>query len=102
MRGAKELLVATRPFAREERWRSWWHLGSTLFVLLALVAFGAADVAWWMRLPGSVLAGLVLVRMFVLYHDQQHGAILRGSRAANFVMTLFGLAILNPPSVWKR
>jgi omega-6 fatty acid desaturase (delta-12 desaturase) len=102
MRGSKEILLATRPFAREERWRSWWHLSSTLVVLLVLIAFGTADVAWWIRLPGSVLAGLVLVRMFVLYHDQQHGAILRGSRTANFTMSLFGLAILNPPSVWKR
>src|SRR5262245_17595709 len=102
MRGAKELLLATRPFAREVRWRSWWHLWSTLALFVSLVAFGMTELPIIVRLPASIAAGLVLVRMFVLYHDQQHGSILRGSSLANFVMSLFGLAILNPPSVWKR
>ena len=102
MRGGKELVLATRPFAREVRWQSWWHLWSTLAVFVGLVAFGMTELPWYERLPVSIIAGLVLVRMFVLYHDQQHGSILRGSGLANFVMSLFGLVILNPPSVWKR
>lgn len=102
MRGSKELLLATRPFAREVRWLSWWHFLSTLVLFVALIAFGTTEHDWYVRLPVSVLAGLVLVRMFVLYHDQQHGTILRGSTVANFLMSLFGMAILNPPSVWKR
>ena len=48
------------------------------------------------------MAGLMIVRFFVLYHDHQHGAILKGSKLADFVMLAFGLATLNPPSVWKR
>jgi omega-6 fatty acid desaturase (delta-12 desaturase) len=50
----------------------------------------------------SILAGLTLVRLFILFHDHQHGTILRGSWLAGAVMHGFGLLTLNPPSVWKR
>jgi omega-6 fatty acid desaturase (delta-12 desaturase) len=49
-----------------------------------------------------MLAGLVLVRMFVIYHDYQHGTILRGSRVADAIMWTYGLFALNPPSIWNH
>jgi len=45
--------------------------------------------------------GLVTVRMFVIYHDHQHAAILRRSRLADVLMGVFGVLVLAPPSVWK-
>jgi omega-6 fatty acid desaturase (delta-12 desaturase) len=102
MRTQKELLIATKAYAHEVRWRSWWHLWSTLAVIGLLLATVCTDVAWGLRLPVSIVLGLVIVRMFVLYHDHQHGAILQRSRLANAVMTVFGLVILSPSSGWKR
>jgi omega-6 fatty acid desaturase (delta-12 desaturase) len=37
-----------------------------------------------------------------LFHDFQHGAILHGSPIARVIMLFYGLATLNPPSVWNR
>ncbi|MBA3314971.1 MAG: fatty acid desaturase [Planctomycetaceae bacterium] len=102
MRTDKEILLATRPFAREVRWRSWWHLGSTVFVAAALLGIASYDALGALRFVFGVLAGLTLVRLFVLFHDHQHGSILRGSKLADGVMTAFGIWSLNPPSVWKR
>lgn len=102
LRDSKSLLLATRPFAREHRLRSWWNLGTTVLALGAVLAFTCSDVLWVIRLPFSLTAGLLLVRFFVLYHDQQHGSILRGSKAASAIMWVFGVVSLNPPSVWKR
>ena len=102
MRTAKELLIASKQFAYEHRWRSWWHLWTTLGALLGLVAVAVSDLPWALRLSASVLAGLVTVRTFIIYHDYQHGAILRGSPLASFLMGLYGLLTLNPPSVWNR
>jgi omega-6 fatty acid desaturase (delta-12 desaturase) len=102
MHDSKQLLLATRPFAREQPWRSWWHLGSTIAALGIFVALACSETPWVLRLPFSVTAGLLLVRFFVLYHDHQHGSILRGSKLADAIMLLFGLLSLNPPSVWKR
>ena len=102
MRDGNELIQATREFASEKRWLSWWHLGSTLAVLVGLFVVACQDGAWWIRVPSSVVAGLVLVRLFIIYHDYQHGTILKGSPIVAFFMTIYGLLTLSPPSIWKR
>ena len=102
MRTANELLRATVPFAREVRWRSWWHFGSTLSVLAGLLGLTCLEDPWWGRLPVSALAGLTMVRMFAIYHDHLHGTTLRGSTLAKVLLGTYGLLLLTPPSVWRR
>jgi omega-6 fatty acid desaturase (delta-12 desaturase) len=50
----------------------------------------------------SLLAGLTLVRMFTIYHDHQHGTILRRSALADIMLGSYGLLLLTPPSIWRR
>src|SRR5438552_7861656 len=102
MRTASELVRSTKPFAREVRWRSWWHFCSTLAVLAGLLGLTCLEVPWWERLPASLLAGLTMVRMFAIYHDYQHGTILRGSVLADVLLGACGLLLLTPPSIWRR
>jgi omega-6 fatty acid desaturase (delta-12 desaturase) len=102
MRSERELVLATRPFASEQRWRSWWCLWSTLGLFVALLLLAASDWNWPLRVASSTIAGLTLVRLFTIFHDHQHGTILRGSALANFVMSAVGLLCLTPPSVWRR
>jgi len=102
MRTASELIQATKPFAREVRWRSWWHLWSTLAVLAGLLGIASLGVPWWWRLPVSVLAGLTMVRLFTIYHDHQHGTILRRSALADLLLRAYGLLLLTPPNIWRR
>jgi omega-6 fatty acid desaturase (delta-12 desaturase) len=102
MRTPKELLIASKDFADEYRWLSWWHLCSTAVALAAGVALSISDLHWGIRAVASVVTGLVGVRLFILYHDFQHGAILRESRLATCLMSLYGLSMLNPPSSWNR
>jgi acyl-lipid omega-6 desaturase (Delta-12 desaturase) len=102
VRTDREILLATLPFAREVRSRSWWHLGTTAAAAALLLASAGWDAAGLLRLPLSILAGLTLVRMFVVYHDHQHGSFLARSKPASALMAAFGIWSLNPPSVWKR
>jgi acyl-lipid omega-6 desaturase (Delta-12 desaturase) len=102
MRTHKELLIATKAYARESRALSWWHFLSTLGVMGLLLAVICSELPLWLRIPTSVALGLVIVRVFVLYHDHQHGAILSGSRLADWMMRGIGLLILSPSSGWKR
>ena len=53
------------------------------------------------RVACSVLTGLLYLRLFVIYHDQQHGAILLRSKLAECFMRVFGILILSPSSVWR-
>ena len=103
MRTAKELLVASREYASEYRWLSWWHLGSTIgLVAIAIAVAVSGDLHWGIRAASSVLAGLITVRLFIIYHDFSHGAILRDSWLATIVMRVYGVTMLNPPSAWNR
>ena len=49
----------------------------------------------------SVLSGLLLLRLFVIYHDQQHHAILPRSRVAAALMRVFGILVLSPSGIWR-
>lgn len=49
----------------------------------------------------SIFAGLVTVRFFVIYHDQQHHAILPKSWLAEQLMRVFGVFALSPSSIWR-
>jgi omega-6 fatty acid desaturase (delta-12 desaturase) len=53
------------------------------------------------RLGCSAFASLMLMRCFVIYHDQQHYAILSRSRLAEGLMKLYGILVLTPSSVWR-
>ena len=98
----KELILATKPFAKEDRGKSWWLMLSTFALLLG----GIAGTIWVqpvaLRLLCSIATGLFIVRMFVIYHDHQHHAILYRSAIADAIMTAFGIYVLTPTSIWKR
>lgn len=101
-RSEKELLLATRPFTEEDRARGWMLTLSSVAILAGLTA-GAVLSPWWpLRLAFSLVEGLTIVRVFCLFHDFQHGAILRQSKVAEAFFWLFGVTILSPASVWRE
>lgn len=102
MRDAKQLFLATKKFAAENVWLSWWHVCSTLVIFTGLLTVVCLDLPLVLRVPASVLAGFVTTRLFVLYHDHQHHSILSGSRLAAVFFYAFGMLSMNPPSIWNR
>ena len=102
MRTGRELVSATRDFAREDRAKSWFHFFETFGIFGALLAVTIVSDVWWVRLPVSILLGFVVVRCFILYHDYMHNAILRDSAFAKAVFYAFGVYVMTPPNVWKQ
>lgn len=102
VRMGRELLQATNRFAVESVARSWWHVGST-FVLLIAVLAGAGLTPWWpLRLLLSILGALLIVRTFITFHDYMHGAILSGSRGARVLFGVYAALGLTPQRSWKK
>ncbi len=98
----KQLILATRPYAQEDRKKSWIYTLTTL-LLLGVMLFGALyPFHISIRITCCILEALLLARMFVIYHDYLHRAILRRSVAANVLFTFFGWYMLTPRSIWKR
>lgn len=86
----------------EVRWKSYWYALSTLALLILFTAGTIWNVHPAAKVLSSIFSALVLVRMFVIYHDQQHYAIFHKAIPANILFTLIGLYILAPSSIWKR
>lgn len=101
VRSEKDLLIASKAFTVENRLQSWVALFTTLAVIGALAAL-AATLPWYLALPAAVIQGLTLVRGFCLYHDFQHGALLRNSTVARGIFWLYGELLLVPPNVWRE
>lgn len=102
MRTGKELILASKVYTAENRSKSWIETIITLlligffFTATCLIPFAL------LRLPFSFVCALLYVRMFVIYHDYQHHAILQGSPIATLLMKAFGIYILAPQNIWKR
>jgi len=101
MKSGVELIRATKLYAKDSTARSWWCILSTGFLIIAAIALTLAPVPLYSKLFGSVLAGLLILRFFVIYHDQQHHAILPRSKVAGVIMGVFGILSLSPSSIWR-
>ena len=116
-RDGKTLLAAAKEFQKEDRARSWFHFFETFAVFGALQAVTAmaparalaagsttpAAAAWWAAaLVCALVQGLVIVRLFIVYHDYMHLAILRNSTFAKWTMYAYGIYVLTPPNVWRQ
>ena len=98
----KDLILATRRFAQENRAKSWWHVIITIVVLAGAYTGVFLPSPWWAKALCSFLVALTLGRMFVIYHDFLHHSILEHSKAAKGLFTVFGWYMLAPVSVWER
>jgi omega-6 fatty acid desaturase (delta-12 desaturase) len=102
MRTGRDLIRATKAYAKENRALSWTYLLSTLAFFAVTFALTQLPIFWPLRLAASILTGLLIVRVFVIFHDYQHGAILNESKIGLAIMNAVGIYTLAPSSVWKR
>jgi omega-6 fatty acid desaturase (delta-12 desaturase) len=101
MRTGTELILATKPYAKDDSVRSWWCVLSTGALLLLALAGTLWNFHWAAQAACSVASGLLILRFFVIYHDQQHHAILPNSKLAEGLMRVFGIFALSPSSIWR-
>ena len=101
MNSAQTLHARTKAYARDHSWRSWWCILSTAVLLMVALAGTLPVFPMLLRMGASLLAGLLSLRLFVIYHDQQHRAILPRSWLAELFMRLFGIWSLSPSSIWR-
>jgi len=102
MNHAESLYPRTKAYARDYSWRSWWCILSTAFFFAAALAGTLPGLPLVLRIACSGLAGLLMVRLFVIYHDHQHRAILPKSRLAEILMRVIGICLLCPSSTWRH
>ena len=101
MRTGQELILATKKYAQDVTAKSWWCILSTLILLLIALVGTHWNFHPIGKMVCSLLSGLLVLRLFVIYHDQQHHAILPRSRLAERLMQVVGILTLSPSSIWR-
>ena len=84
-------------------WRAVWQLVNTLGPYVLLWYLMHLTVAWsyWLTFALAVLAGLFLIRIFIIFHDCGHGSFFK-SRLANDVLGFItGVLTLTPYYHWR-
>jgi len=84
-------------------WRASWQLINTVgaYVALWVAMFWALRVSWWLTLPIAALAGLFLVRTFIIFHDCGHGSFFASRRANAFWGFVTGTLTFTPYYHWR-
>ncbi|HKX62025.1 MAG TPA: fatty acid desaturase [Verrucomicrobiae bacterium] len=83
--------------------RALWQIINTLgpLALIWYLMYRTLAISWWLTLPLAMLAGLFLVRVFIIFHDCGHGSYFK-SRSANDVIGFFtGLLTFTPYYQWR-
>ncbi len=103
MRSEKEIIAASKQFIGDNTARSWYEFLITL-VLIGGMQFTCFQTEWPLaaRAAASVVCGLLYVRLFVIYHDYRHRAILTTSPVAAALMQVVGWYVLAPEKIWTR
>jgi len=102
MRTGAELNVATKPYAIEDRAKS-WRLLTEVLVLLVGSLVGIAVAPWWpVQLLLAVFVAGLQVRLFIFFHDYLHNAIFVDSKAASAIFSVAGFYMMSVRSVWRE
>ena len=84
-------------------WRATWQLVHTItcYAILWYLMYRSLAVSYWLTLPLAIVAGGVLVRIFILFHDCGHGSLFRSRRANDLVGFVTGLLTFTPYYHWR-
>ncbi len=83
--------------------RSLWQLSSTLglYALLWYLICLSLAVSIWLAVPLVLIAGGVLVRVFIIFHDCGHGSFFKSKTANDRVGFITGLLTFTPYHHWR-
>lgn len=84
-------------------WRAVMQLVDTLglYALLWYLTWRSLTVSYWLALGMAILAGGVLVRVFIIFHDCGHGSFFRSQRANDIVGFIAGVLTFTPYYHWR-
>jgi omega-6 fatty acid desaturase (delta-12 desaturase) len=90
-------------FEKPSLGRAIWQLTNTLVPYAALwyLMYLSLAVSWWLTVPLALLAGALLVRVFIIFHDCGHNSFFKSPRANAVTGFLTGVLTFTPFHHWK-
>jgi omega-6 fatty acid desaturase (delta-12 desaturase) len=84
-------------------WRAVWQLVNTLgpYALLWLLMYRSPAWSYWVTAGLAILAGLFLVRIFIIFHDCGHGSFFKSHLANDVIGFITGVLTFTPYYQWR-
>jgi acyl-lipid omega-6 desaturase (Delta-12 desaturase) len=84
-------------------WRAGWQLASTLglYAVVWGLMYWSLGVSYWLTVPLVLLAGGLLVRLFIIFHDCGHGSFFKSPLANHAVGSVLGVLTFTPYYHWR-
>ena len=90
-------------YQQPSRLRAAWQLTNTLvpFVALWTLMYFVAPVSYWLVVPLAILAGGLIIRLFIIHHDCGHGSFFKSRRANDVWGFITGVLTFTPYQHWR-
>jgi acyl-lipid omega-6 desaturase (Delta-12 desaturase) len=84
-------------------WMASWQLVNTLgsYLLIWVLYCHALSLSWWLVPPLVAIAGGLLVRTFIIFHDCGHGSFFASRSANDFWGCIAGVLTFTPYYHWR-
>ena len=92
-----------RQFQTPSPWRATVQIVNTLipYGLLWYFSYLSLNVSFWLSALFAVLAGVFLIRIFIIFHDCGHGSFFKSERANNILGFITGMLTFTPYYHWR-
>jgi len=96
----KEIVL---KYQKPSTWRALWQIIDTIipYALCWYLIYLCLAISWWLVLPLALLAGALLVRVFIIFHDCGHGSFFKSRTANDLVGFLAGILTFTPYYHWR-
>ncbi|RMF87721.1 MAG: fatty acid desaturase [Nitrospinota bacterium] len=90
-------------YEQPSSWRASWQIVNTLgpYVVLWYLMYRSLAISYWLTLPLAVLAGALLVRVFIIFHDCGHGSFFKSRLANTITGFITGMLTFTPFYHWR-
>lgn len=89
----------TKPSAARATWQVVNSIGSYLVLWVAM--YFTLSVSYWLTFGLAVLAGALLVRIFIIFHDCGHGSFYKSQKLNHTIGFISGLLTFTPYFHWR-
>ena len=96
----KELV---REYQKPSVGRALWQILNSIgsYLVLWYLMYLTRHISAWLEVPLTILAGGILVRIFIIFHDCGHGSFFKSQKANNFLGFVTGVLTFTPYFHWR-
>ena len=88
-----------KPSLPRAAWQMINSFGS--YAVLWYFMYLAIPISWWLAVPCALLAGGIVVRIFIFFHDCGHGSFFKSRLANDTVGFIAGVITFTPYFHWR-